>query len=89
MPSVSVAPSPSDSASLTWPTITPRTFTSALRGQLHAGRCWWSRVTSSNGGELLGEDGADQPDAEGQQADEHDAEDAVVVEESVIASPPI
>ena len=32
MPRVSVAPSPSDSALLTWPTMTPRTLTSALIG---------------------------------------------------------
>ncbi len=32
MPSSRVAPSPSDSAFITWPTITPRTLTSALDG---------------------------------------------------------
>ena len=62
MPSVSVAPLPSDSALLTWPTMTPRTLTSALAGRFRPAVLVLS-VTVVEGGELLGEDGADQPDA--------------------------
>ena len=47
MPSVSVALSPSDSALLTWPTMTPRTFTSALAGRLRPA-VLVVRVTVSN-----------------------------------------
>src|ERR1700712_4624642 len=47
MPRVSVAPCPSDSALLTWPTMTPRTFTSALAGRFRPTVLVF-RVTVSN-----------------------------------------
>ena len=78
MPSVRVAPSPSDSDLDDLAHDHAAHLDVGPLGQLEADRVGLERDVVE-GGELLGEHGVDQPHAEDEQADEHDPEEAVVV----------
>ena len=71
---------------LTWPTITPRTFTSALAGSCMPAVLVVS-VTSSNAVNFWVKTALTSQTPSDQQADEDDTEDAVVVEGSSSPQP--